>query len=620
MASLYKQVIGGHEYWYIREMARVNGKPKAINTIYLGSVANIIKMAAERNAPVTKIKSDSFGSLWLADWIEKSFGLVGIVDDCVKTNTRGKPSVGEYFLYAVLNRMVDAVSKEALPGWFADTAIQFIRPVTDMKALDSRHFWRAWEKVDEETLRIIAKAFFKKVGEFLPSATDCVLFDTTNFYTFLDSKTDCALAQRGKNKQGRNRLRQIGLALLVDRRTKLPLLYQEYEGNCHDSKLFGRIMEDILAAVRLHGREEVTVVVDKGMNAEENFAAIDAAAGVGFITTYSPYYEERFVHVDMKKFSPVDTVKNRALAERGREEDRILAWRTAGEYWGATRSVIVTYNPVTAAKQRYAFDRKLATLGSWLMEVKGKVNNHAKDWRDARTVSARIAAFCKERHLREELYEVRFEETPSGLRMFCHRNEYQIRRRLDWLGKNIIITSRTKWSTEEIVQASIDRYIVEEAFRKSKGDRLISLSPIRHWTDSKMRCHILSCIMAEVYLRLIELQLANAGCHYTADVVMRSMHELHSSLYWVRGQKAPQRLIEEPDELQSSILAAFGYKVAEGRMLPLGESLSARGASAKKRGRPKGSKGKKHLEAKPPKRRGRPPKHLLRTAPQEHEL
>ena len=364
MASLYKQVIGGHEYWYIREMARVNGKPKAINTIYLGSVANIIKMAAERNAPVTKIKSDSFGSLWLADWIEKSFGLVGIVDDCVKTNTRGKPSVGEYFLYAVLNRMVDAVSKEALPGWFADTAIQFIRPVTDMKALDSRHFWRAWEKVDEETLRIIAKAFFKKVGEFLPSATDCVLFDTTNFYTFLDSKTDCALAQRGKNKQGRNRLRQIGLALLVDRRTKLPLLYQEYEGNCHDSKLFGRIMEDILAAVRLHGREEVTVVVDKGMNAEENFAAIDAAAGVGFITTYSPYYEERFVHVDMKKFSPVDTVKNRALAERGREEDRILAWRTAGEYWGATRSVIVTYNPVTAAKQRYAFDRKLATLGS----------------------------------------------------------------------------------------------------------------------------------------------------------------------------------------------------------------------------------------------------------------
>jgi hypothetical protein len=69
MASLYKQNIGGHDYWYIREMARVNGKPKAINTIYLGSVVNILRMATERNAPLSKIQSDSFGSLWLADQI-----------------------------------------------------------------------------------------------------------------------------------------------------------------------------------------------------------------------------------------------------------------------------------------------------------------------------------------------------------------------------------------------------------------------------------------------------------------------------------------------------------------------------------------------------------------------
>jgi hypothetical protein len=58
MASLYKQKIGGNEYWYIREMARVNGKPKAINTIYLGSIANIARMATERNAPLEKIQSD----------------------------------------------------------------------------------------------------------------------------------------------------------------------------------------------------------------------------------------------------------------------------------------------------------------------------------------------------------------------------------------------------------------------------------------------------------------------------------------------------------------------------------------------------------------------------------
>jgi transposase len=617
MASLYKNHINGHDYWCIREMARVNGKPTAINTIYLGTVANIAKMATGANtAEINRIESKSFGSLWVASQIAKSFDLVDIVDRFLKPDTKGGPTVGEYFLYAVLNRMVESVSKEALPEWFASTAIQFIRPVKDLELLDSRGFWRAWEQVDEETLHKIADAFFGKVGEFLKSDTDCVLFDTTNFYTFMDSKTDSELARRGKNKQGRHWLRQIGLALLVDRKTKLPLYYQEYEGNCHDSKIFGRIMDDILKVMKQHGRQDMTIVVDKGMNAEENFAAIDAANGMGFITTYSPYNEERLIHVDMKKFAPVDTVRNRELVECGREDDQILAWRTEGEYWGAKRLVVVTYNPVSATKQRYAFDQKLLRLGALLMEFKARVNKNARDWQNEKTIRNRISAECKERHLREDLYEIRFENTPNGLRMFCQKNHYQIGRSLDWLGKNIIITSRTDWSTEEVVKSSLDRYIVEESFRKAKHDRLVSVNPIRHWTDPKVRCHFLSCIIAEVFLRLIEMKLADAGYHHTADVVMRSMHELHSSLCWVKGKQSPQRLIEYPNALQASILAAFGHKVAEGKLLTLdGKTPSGTSGTAKKRGRPKGSTNKPKEEPAPKKRRGRPPKYLLKKAP-----
>ncbi|MDR1489183.1 MAG: hypothetical protein LBS65_01665 [Desulfovibrio sp.] len=123
MASLNKQIIGGHEYWYIRETARVNGKPKTVNSVYLGSVANIMRMATSGNSPITKIQSKSFGSLWVADQIEKSFGLAAIVDSFFKIDSNDGPSIGEYFLYAVLNRMVDAVSKESLPEWFAGTVV-----------------------------------------------------------------------------------------------------------------------------------------------------------------------------------------------------------------------------------------------------------------------------------------------------------------------------------------------------------------------------------------------------------------------------------------------------------------------------------------------------------------
>ena len=46
MASLYKKVINGRPYWYLREMARVEGKPKMVSERYLGSAADIAALLA----------------------------------------------------------------------------------------------------------------------------------------------------------------------------------------------------------------------------------------------------------------------------------------------------------------------------------------------------------------------------------------------------------------------------------------------------------------------------------------------------------------------------------------------------------------------------------------------
>ncbi|MCL7488725.1 MAG: hypothetical protein M8357_11205 [Desulfobulbaceae bacterium] len=97
----------------------------------------------------------------------------------------------------------------------------------------------------------------------------------------------------------------------------------------------------------------MTVVFDKGMNSEDNIAAIDARPDINFITTYSTYYSEHLLHVDPDKFKPVETRRNQELSKDGKDDDRLKAWRTGGEYWGRLRTVVVTYNPLTATKQRY---------------------------------------------------------------------------------------------------------------------------------------------------------------------------------------------------------------------------------------------------------------------------
>jgi hypothetical protein len=235
---------------------------------------------------------------------------------------------------------------------------QSIRPV-DVNALDSLGYCRKWSAVAQGDLQKIAKALFQKIASLQTPGDGCFLFDTTNFYTFMASDTDSELARRGKNKEGRNWLRQIGLALLVDRHSRLPFHYREYQGNCHDSKVFASLLKELVDAMRESGKQDLTLVIDKGMNAPENFQIIDEMRDVHFITTYSPYFAEKLVLASRNRFIPVEISRNKRLREQGLHEDCLLAWRTKGEYWGRERTVVVTYNPLTATKQRYAFDQKL---------------------------------------------------------------------------------------------------------------------------------------------------------------------------------------------------------------------------------------------------------------------
>ena len=115
-----------------------------------------------------------------------------------------------------------------------------------------------------------------------------------------------------------------------------------------------------------------------------------------------------------------------------------------------------------------------------------------------------------------------------------------------------------------IVQASLDRYVVEETFRQSKDDDLVSMFPMRPWTDPKIRWHFLNCIIALAYLRLVELKLEDTGIHMNAQGAMELMRNLHSWRCWNGEKEKALRMIDEPSPEQAKILAAFGYEVARG--------------------------------------------------------
>ncbi len=563
MAHFQVKTKKGRPYLYVREIARVNGRPKVISQTYIGSPEKVAGLARGQGADVVTLKVEEFGALWLSCEIDSEIDLCGLIDHIVpRADRETGPSIGEYFLYCVLNRMVQAVSKNKLASWYRSTAIQHIRPV-DIEELTSQRYWEKWDRVSETDLHKIAKTFFERLWQVEAPSADCLLFDTTNYYTYMASHTESELAKRGKNKAGRHYLRQIGLGLLVARDSRLPLYYSVYPGNIHDSKHFEAVMDEMFGVVcgLNKTKERLTVVIDKGMNADDNYAWIDEHSRIHFITTYSTFFAQELAATALERFEPVDTPENRRLMAAGEAEECLLAYRTKGEYWGKERAVIVTYNPSSRRKQEYTFNDKLEAIRQELLAMRAKVRDRTPHWRNEEAVKDRYLRLCVKMHMSHELYELTFEHYDAGLSMNFRKNAYLVTRKQAMFGKNIIITDNTDWTTSDIIQANLERWQVEDRFRMSKDDDLVGVSPVRHWTDSKIRCHLFTCIVAMTYLRRIELKLAAAGIQRTAADVMENMCKLHQVLTVKRGERKPGRRLETPSKTQAEVLSAFGYRV-----------------------------------------------------------
>ncbi|MBW1980340.1 MAG: transposase, partial [Deltaproteobacteria bacterium] len=93
---------------------------------YLGTAETIMAKLkqAEQLAQPARLKTESFGALFVANCLEKELDTIGIIDSVVqRARNETGPSVGEYFFYAWANRMIAPRSKRALQNWYRKTAI-----------------------------------------------------------------------------------------------------------------------------------------------------------------------------------------------------------------------------------------------------------------------------------------------------------------------------------------------------------------------------------------------------------------------------------------------------------------------------------------------------------------
>jgi transposase len=560
MPSLTKKIIRGRPYYYLRECQRVDGKPKIIWQQYLGSTADLVQRL-QGGGPQRAVVRE-FGASAACLSIARQLDVVGAIDRVVPKRSSNGLSVGQYVLIAALNRCVAPSSKAQIGPWFAQTVLPS-RLGVGPEPLSSQRFWDNMSRIDEKDIGRIETALVRTAVSEFGLDLRCLLFDATNFFTFVDSfNLRATLPQRGHSKEGRANLRIVGLALMVTADGEVPLLHHCYAGNQHDSTTFGGLIDEMADRCRklARGATDLTLVFDKGNNSEDNLKAV-VRSGLHFVGSLVPTQHPQLLAIPREKMRRLDKTQLPA----------VWSHRTELTVFGVPRTVLVTFNrPLFRAQVktlRREINKRSGKFKALQAALKRSGERAAGKKPTLDGTTKRVATILAGRHMKELF--IASVSQPKGKRVML-RWRFRVTAwknlQTTLLGKTILFTDRADWSDEQIVRGYRSQSHVEAAFRNMKDPHYLTFRPTHHWTDQKLRVHALYCVIALMITSLLRRQLAKAGIPLSLARMIRTLAEIRevSLVYQPADAKSlrTQTVLSDMTDEQKKILAALKLQPA----------------------------------------------------------
>jgi len=515
MASIISKKVKKYTYYYLVESARVNGKPRIVSQRYLGSAERIVSAIDRLETDIPEPKYSivlEFGAVAaLYNMVEK-LGIVQMIDKYIPKRDQGL-SIGEYMILAAINRAVAPCSKNSFSKWFQYTVLPKFFPRATAKALSSQRFWDNMSLVTDEGVDKFEKEFTSLIVDRYELNTDCLLFDNTNFFTYIDTKTDSNLAERGNSKEKRTDLRIVGLSMMISAKFNVPLFYEVYPGNRNDAKQFSNILGKLKKRYEdICGQEHtVTLIFDKGNNSLENIQRVvqdcDNNIHCKFVGSLKFNQCKELLEVPKKEYS---FLKDEALKD-------CTAYRAEKEIYGQTMTVVVVNNPELIAGQLQGISNNMNKCQSELLELQLTLEKRANGIiakgkpPTIASVTKKVKKILSKDYMKDiflyDVYEVdkyvrlQYKFDSDKLSDICE----------NYLGKTILFTNNHNWSNEKIILAYRSQYHIEDNFKQMKDTKYLSFRPQNHWTDHKIKVHAFYCVLALRLCCLLNLELSKIG-------------------------------------------------------------------------------------------------------------
>lgn len=561
MASIVKKTKKGRPYYYAVQSRRVNGKPRIVWQKYLGTIDAIIERADGARPPRPKeavlFEAGAVGALL---GIAQRLGVVELIDSLVPKRDQG-PTVGQYMLLAALNRAVAPCSKVAIGQWYEQTVLRRLWGF-DKRVFSSPRFWDHMDRMNEDAIDAFQDQLIPRLREHVGLDEEILLYDTTNFFTFLASTNDrCTVAQRGINKAKRHDLRQIGLAVLSTRDFHIPLFHHMYPGNVPDVSLFPQLAGQLLRRHRHGGgaAQRATLVFDKGNISDDAMEQL-IVAGRHFVLALPVHRFPELLGTPLVKFEPVEGMPG------------TRAYSAPVQIWGKTCQAVVSYTESFFTQQLVGVTQNMAKCQKKLLEREKAL----RKWRQGKgrgkkpTVAGlkKSVASVLSAQFMKELFHTHVDQHEGLPRMHYELNHQALDQLTHQrLGRTLLITDHVDWSAYNTIDAYRSLTAIEDAFRDMKNIDFLHWQPGFHWTNQKLAVHAFYCVLALQLATVARKTATQAGIDLSLPALLKELSAIREvAVIYPQGTLAHRK-----DHVTLSRMSPRQRKLAE--CLRIGEAI-----------------------------------------------
>jgi transposase len=413
------------------------------------------------------------GALLLKE-VWKRIGINKCLTDALQGRSFTAP-IQDAIFAMVANRALAPCSKLGVEEWAEkDVFLDIEKPV------QIQHLYRSMDFLLKHDNFIQEKVFWS-TANLLNLTVDLIFFDTTNTYFEMDDPGDSELLAFGKSKHKRDDCPQVTIGLAVTREG-IPVRCWVLPGNQNDAKCVKQIQKDM----NDWKLGNVIWAMDRGMTSEENRQTLQRAGG-----QYILGEKLRGPHIN-------EEALNRGGRFKVIKKNLHIKEVYAGEGSGRRR-FIIAYNPEQAEHDKHVRQRNLERIDAEL-EAMSKMSE--------KTFLKAKYALLAHRSLGKYLKELK-----SG-NLKIDKAKVKQYEKLD--GKYLLSTSDKSLSAEDVALGYKQLMEVERAFRTLKST--LSLRPVYHTKDDRIRSHVLLCWLALLLIRIVELETGMTWARVRAEM------------------------------------------------------------------------------------------------------